>query len=192
MINKFLDSNQDTDPKWNIDETHLTVKSVETTWLEQTPEYLDCKCETGDEASTCSPVESEAIVEFWEELDPDLMRYILLMFQPAVTNGMKYKATYWGLVPFESDRSIQLYGVPEPSMPAKTQDTFEGIVKAYLNEDLASMSIPGLEVLVVVVHTVKQLGERRRHLTGSLRDRSLEEFGVDVETTIAGQYKPPP
>jgi hypothetical protein len=43
MINKFIDSEQDVEARWKIVETHLTVKSVETTWLEQTPEYLDCK-----------------------------------------------------------------------------------------------------------------------------------------------------
>ena len=120
------------------------------------------------------------------------MRYILLMFQPAVTNGMKYTATYWGSMPFESDRRVQLYGVPEPIMSAETQDTFQGILKQYLNEDLANMNIPGLEVLVVMVNSVQKLGGRSRSLSRSTRGRSLEELGVDVDTTFAGQYKPPP
>jgi hypothetical protein len=43
LISKFLDNTQQIDAKWQIDETHLTVRSVETTWLEMTPEFLDCK-----------------------------------------------------------------------------------------------------------------------------------------------------
>jgi len=43
LVSKFLDNEQQIDAKWQIDETHFTVKSVETTWLEQIPEHLDCK-----------------------------------------------------------------------------------------------------------------------------------------------------
>ena len=121
-----------------------------------------------------------------------MMRYLLLEFQPSVTNEMRYKATYWGFVGFESDKNIQLYGVPEPVMPAETKTIYEGVLKEYLNEDLQTMNIPGLEVLIVLVNSVQKLKAGRRSLTASSWDRSLGDYGVDVVTTVAGQYIPPP
>jgi len=43
LIKKFLDDAFEIEPRWNIDETHFKIKSVETVWLEDSPEYLDCK-----------------------------------------------------------------------------------------------------------------------------------------------------
>ena len=155
------------------------------------------KCAADDEASSCSAVESIAVVSFWEELDPDLIVFLLLKFQPFVTKGMWYKTTYWGFAPFSADKTIQLAGVPAVEMPEDSKNVLEGIVKNYLSTDLSSLNVPGLKVLVVDINSVKSLASSRSR-SRSLKElpasdhRLLDAYGIEVETTVAGQYRPPP
>ncbi len=117
-----------------------------------------------------------------------MVRYLLLAYESFVTNGMRYTATYWGVQGFSADKSMELVGVPAVAMPENSIDVYQGIVKEYLKKDLAALNIPELEVLLVDILSVKSMEQSRRFLHG----RSVEYAGIDVETTVAGQYKPPP
>eukprot|EP00554_Chaetoceros_debilis_P014309 CAMPEP_0194124942 /NCGR_PEP_ID=MMETSP0150-20130528/59201_1 /TAXON_ID=122233 /ORGANISM="Chaetoceros debilis, Strain MM31A-1" /LENGTH=2931 /DNA_ID=CAMNT_0038818727 /DNA_START=94 /DNA_END=8886 /DNA_ORIENTATION=- len=190
LTDKFLDDVVEIDKRWSVDEKHLEVESVNTAWLQDSPN-LECVCQKGDAQSSCTAVESTARVSFWEELDPDMIRFVLLAYQKHVTDNMKYPATYWGFISFETQNSVQLYGTPSPQMSEDSQQTFEDIVKDYLNEDLQSYKVPGLEVLVVDIDSISSISDARS-LRSNKNSRRLEDLGVAVEATITGQFVPPP
>jgi hypothetical protein len=121
-----------------------------------------------------------------------MIRWALLNFEPYVTDEMRYKATYFGVISFSVDKSIQLSGVPSTEIPENAKDVYEGIVKDYLKNDLSALKIPALEVLVVDINSVRPLGQSRSLEMVSWESRSLENVGIEIDTTIAGQYKPPP
>ena len=131
------------------------------------------------------------MVTFWEELDPDLIRYIMFNFEKFVTDQMKYRATYFGDIQFMANKSIQLAGVPSTELPQNSRQIYEGIVKEYLKKDLAVLNIPSLEVLIVEIESVIPLGQSRSLQVLDYK-RSLQYTGIEVETTVAGKYKSPP
>jgi hypothetical protein len=139
MMKKFVDEVQDIDPKWELDETKFEVSNVDTIWTDTVPQGFQCVCD-GETSSTCSAVVTTATVDVFEELDTDTVRYGLLHFQPYVTENLKYKADYFGYVPFEETVDFKMDGVPSPEMSKETQDTFHGIVKEFLREDIAKKS----------------------------------------------------
>ena len=145
----------------------------------------------GDARSSCTAVESTARVSFLEKLDPDMIRFMLLPYQKHVTENMRYPATYWGFISFETQKSVQLYGAPSPQMSEDSQQTFEDIVKDHLNEDLRSYKVPGLEVLVVDIDSKSTIRDGRS-LRSKSNSRHLEDLGVSVEATITWKYVPPP
>ena len=152
------------------------------------------KCEVGDSKSVCSAVDSVVEVSFWDELDKDLIRFVLLFFQNFVVDDFRYPAKYWGFTPFETTTDLKLKGITPTEILEETwAKNFASKIKEAMNFDSNNIDIPGFQVLISMVDSAVQTASTRslRMLQPQL-NRDLAADSSTVTLTIAGQYKAPP
>ena len=147
-------------------------------------------CETGDEISSCSAVESSIQVSHWSQLDPDEVKYLLVYFGQYLAGGMPYKARYWGVEAVSTIVSLSFYGLPSAEMSEETKVAFEETLKKFLNEKAATADVDQLSFLSVSIQNVSPMSPDRS-LQHNKRMLS-EPAGVDVTTLVTAQYFPPP
>jgi hypothetical protein len=186
MIQLFDDDIQLVENEWDIPEKHLRVISANTKWLpDGGPDKLQCQCVEGDGEATCSALSTDAVISYWSELEEKKIMYLLLAFVQYIMPSLPYKVTYWGFVAVSTEVQMEIYGLPYGPMPDDSKETLSEIVKTYLDEDLDSLDVKGLEILAVDIIDVINLATERNL-------RKLNEQGVQVSTRITGWYKPPP
>ena len=147
-------------------------------------------CETGDDISSCSAVESTVQVSHWDQLDPDEVRYLLLYFAPYLIGGMIYNGRYWGVEAASAAINFAFYGVPVEDMSEETKELFESTLKQFFNEKAATVDVDQLKILSVEVQNVAPILPDRVLYND---ENELNESGAtDVTTTVSGEYFPPP
>ncbi len=149
-------------------------------------------CEVGDSKSVCSAVDSTVEISFWEELDRDVIRYVLLLFQNFVVDDFRYPAKYWGFTPFETTAELKLKGItPGEILEESWAKRFAAKLKEGMNLDAKNINIPGFQILISQVDSAV-VSKRSLRVLQSQMQRGLFADSSTVTVTVAGQYNAPP
>ena len=176
--------------QWTIDERHLRVSNVDSIWPEFLPPKLECKCETDDDISMCSAVESTVQVSHCNQLDPDKVQYLLLYFALYLIGGMGYNVRYWDVAAASATINFVFYGVPVNDMSEETKELFEGTLTHFFNKKAATVNVNQLKILSVEVHNMSPIVPYR--VLNNDENKLNESGATEVTTTVSGEYFPPP
>lgn len=129
------------------------------------------------------------MISFWEDLDEDLIRFVVLLYKNTVVDNFRYPAQYWGASSFVTNAEVRVSGISadEITEPSWSKN-FATRIKDAINSDASNINVPGIKILVSMVDSVVPLDSGRTLRVG----RRVRDEDLKVSLTIAGQYTTPP